>query len=104
MVKKQSIPHTYTHTYYYKTICQYSSEMNSNDLNTQNNYCYGCVSRISLHQAHIELNNGIIDVTKPFTNELSDSIILVLKYRYLYNKYIKNKLFNRCSVEYISIV
>ena len=53
--------------------------MNSNGLNTQNNYCYECVSRISLHQAHIELSNGIIDVTIPFTNELSDSIILVLK-------------------------
>ena len=53
--------------------------MNSNDLNTQNNYCYGCVSKISLHQAHIELSNGIVDVTIPFTNELSDSIILVLK-------------------------
>ena len=37
------------------------------------------MSRISLHQAHIELNNGIVDVTIPFTNELSDSIILVLK-------------------------
>ena len=34
---------------------------------------------MSLHQAHIELNNSIVDVTKPFTNELSDSIILVLK-------------------------
>ena len=44
--------------------------MSSNDLNTQNNYCYECVSRISLHQAHIELNNGIVDVTIPFTNEL----------------------------------
>ena len=37
------------------------------------------MSRISLHQAHIELNNGIVDVTIPFTNELSDLIILVLK-------------------------
>ena len=55
--------------------------MNSYDLNTQNSYCYGCVSRISLyvHQAHIELNNGIVDVTIPFTNELSHFIILVLK-------------------------
>ena len=53
--------------------------MSSNGLNTQNNYYYGCVSRISLHQAHIELNNGIVDVTMPFTNKLSDSIILVLK-------------------------
>ena len=53
--------------------------MNSNELNTQYNYnCDGCVSRISLHQAHIELNNGIVDVAIPFTNELSDSIIVVL--------------------------
>ena len=37
------------------------------------------MSRITLHQANIELNNGIVDVTIPFTNELSDSIILVLK-------------------------
>ena len=49
--------------------------MNSNGLNTQNNHCYGCVSRISLRQAHIELNNGIVDVTIPFTNELSDSVV-----------------------------
>ena len=53
--------------------------MNSNDLNTQNNYCYGYVSRISLHQEHIELNNGIVGVTIPFTTELLGSIILVLK-------------------------
>ena len=33
----------------------------------------------STMQAHIELNNDIVDVTIPFTNELSDSIILVLK-------------------------
>ena len=39
----------------------------------------GCVSRISLHKYHIELNSGIVDVTNTFTNELSDSIILVLK-------------------------
>ena len=45
----------------------------------KNNYCYVCVSGISLQQAHIELNNGIVDVTIPYTNELSDSIILVLK-------------------------
>ena len=35
--------------------------MSSNDLNTQHNYGYVCVSRISLNQAHIELNNGIVD-------------------------------------------
>ena len=40
------------------------------------------MSRISLHQAHIELNNGIVDVTIQFIIELSDnsdSIILVLQ-------------------------
>ena len=37
-----------------------------------------CVSRISLHQAHIDLHNGIVELTMSFTNELSDSIILVL--------------------------
>ena len=52
--------------------------MNSEGLNTQKKYCYGCVSRISLHQAHNELNNDIVDVTIPSTNELSASI-LVLK-------------------------
>ena len=34
---------------------------------------------MSLHQAHIELNTSNVDVTIPFTNQLSDSIILVLK-------------------------
>ena len=53
--------------------------MNSNNLSTQNDYYFGCVSRISLHQARIELNNGIVDVTILSSNELSDSINLVLK-------------------------
>ena len=38
--------------------------MSSNGLNTQNNYI----------KANIELNNCIVDVTIPFTNELADSI------------------------------
>ena len=29
------------------------------------------MSRMSLHQAHIELNNGFVDVAIPFTNELN---------------------------------
>ena len=41
--------------------------MNNNYPNTQSNYCYGYVSRISLHQAHIELND-IVDVTIQFNN------------------------------------
>ena len=53
--------------------------MNSDGLYTKNNYCYVWVSRILFYQAHIKLNDGIVDVTIPFTNELSDSIILVLK-------------------------
>ena len=81
ITKHTSHLHTHTHLtpYYYDKICQYKSEMNSNDLNTQNNYCYGCVLRKSPHRVHIELNNGIVDVTIPLTKELSDSIILVLK-------------------------
>ena len=79
IVKKNKayITSTYTHPHpqYYDNICQYYSKMNCNYFNTQNNYRYGCVSRISLHQAHIELNNGIVDVIIPF----SDSIIRVLK-------------------------
>ena len=71
--------------------------MSSNGLNTQNNYYfYGCVSRISLHQAHIELNNGIVDVTIHFTNDLSFSIIVVLKL----NTNFRN---NSLKMEYLSL-
>ena len=38
-----------------------------------------CVLRISQDQTHTELNKGIEDVTIQLSNELSDSIILVLK-------------------------
>ena len=38
-----------------------------------------CVSRISQDQTHTELNNGIEDVTIQLSNDLSNSIILVLK-------------------------
>ena len=34
---------------------------------------------MSLHQAHILLNNGVADLTIPFTNMLSEFIILLLK-------------------------
>ena len=44
--------------------------MSINKLNTQYNYCYICVSRIYLHQAHIELNNSIVDVAIPFIHPL----------------------------------
>ena len=35
--------------------------------------------RISLHQAHILLNKDVVDLTIPFTNRLSEFIILLLK-------------------------
>ena len=35
--------------------------------------------RMSLHQAHILLNNGVVNLTIPFTNRLSEFIILLLK-------------------------
>ena len=35
--------------------------------------------RMSLHQAHILLNNGVADLTIPFTERLSEIIILLLK-------------------------
>ena len=50
--------------------------MSINKLNTQYNYCFICVSRISLHQAHIELNNSIVDVAIPFIH----SLCYLLKY------------------------
>ena len=34
---------------------------------------------MSLHKAHILLNNGVTDFTIPFTNRLSQFIILLLK-------------------------
>ena len=34
---------------------------------------------MSLHQAHILLNNGVADHTIPFTNRLSEFILLLLK-------------------------
>ena len=34
---------------------------------------------MSLHQAHILLNKGVADLTIPFTNSLSEFIILLLK-------------------------
>ena len=34
---------------------------------------------MSLYQAHILLNNGVADLTIPFTNRLSEFIILLLK-------------------------
>ena len=37
------------------------------------------MSRMSIHQAHILLNNGVADLTIPFTNSLSEFIILLLK-------------------------
>ena len=57
------------------------------------------MSRISLHQAHIELNNDILDVTIPFTNELSDSIILVLKLNTNFrNNSLKDGMFNFTNI------
>ena len=50
--------------------------MNSNGLITHHDYYYGCESRISLHQANNEQNNGIVDVAIPFPNDLSDSMTL----------------------------
>ena len=35
--------------------------------------------RMSLHQVQILLNNGVADLTIPFTNMLSELIILLLK-------------------------
>ena len=47
---------------------------------THNYNCYNSyVLRISLHQTHILLNNGTGDLTIPFTNELQESWILLLK-------------------------
>ena len=37
-----------------------------------------CQEYHSTMQAHIELSNGTVDVTIPFTNELLDSIILIV--------------------------
>ena len=55
--------------------------------------------RISLHQAHIELNNDIVDVTIPFTNELSDSIILVLKLNTNFrNNSLKDEMFKFTNI------
>ena len=34
---------------------------------------------MSLHQAHILLNNGVADLTIPYTNRLSEFIFLFLK-------------------------
>ena len=34
---------------------------------------------MSLHQAHVLLNNGVADLTIPFTNRLSKFIIQLLK-------------------------
>ena len=49
--------------------------MRSYGLNTKkNNYYYVCVSRISLHQTHIELNNGIVGHVK-YTN-ISEAIVI----------------------------
>ena len=72
-------------------------------MNSKNskNYYYGCVSRISLHQAHIELNNGIVDVAIPFTEftELSDSIILVLKLNTNFrNNSLKDRMFRFTNI------
>ena len=35
--------------------------------------------RMSLHQTHILQSNGVADLTIPFTNRLSELIILLLK-------------------------
>ena len=58
------------------------------------------MSRISLHQTHIELNNGIVDVTIPFSNELSDLIILVLKLntKILRNNSLKDGMFRSTNI------
>ena len=72
---KKTYP-TLPHTVDYNKISQYLSKMSINKLNTQYNYCYICVSRISLYQAHIELNNGIVDVAILFIH----SLCYLLKY------------------------
>ena len=60
---------------------------------------YGRVSRISLHQVNNELNNGIVDVTILFTNELLDSIILVLKLNTNFrNKSLKDGMFKFTNI------
>ena len=57
------------------------------------------VSRISLHRAHIELNNDIVDATIPSTNELSDSIILVLKLNTNFrNNALKDEIFKLTNI------
>ena len=50
-------------------------------------------------QAHIELNDSIVDVTIPFTNELSDSIIFVLKLNanFRYNS-LKDEMFKFTNI------
>ena len=73
---KKNIPHTSTHTFVYDKISQYLSKMSITKPNTQYNYCYICVSRISLHQDHIKLNNSIVDVAIPFIH----SLCFLLKY------------------------
>ena len=68
--------------------------MNSNDPDAQNNYCYGCMSRIPLHQAYNKLNDRIVDVTIPFTSELSDSTIPILKL----NTNLKDRTFKPANI------
>ena len=38
------------------------------------------VLRMSLHQAHILLNNYVADLTIPFINELFELIIIMIKF------------------------
>ena len=51
-------------------------------------YCYEYVLRMSLHQAHILLNNGVVELTIPLTNELSELINISLKTKQIFAVYI----------------
>ena len=68
---------------------QYYSKKNCINPNTYihadiiiNNY----MLKMSFHQAHISLNNVVADLTIPFTNELSEFTILLLKQSTYYVK------------------
>ena len=77
---------THTHTpHLYILKCTNINLQNSNNHNTYiHTYTHTdiiiskCMLRISLHQTHILLNNGVADFGIPLTNKLSEFKILFL--------------------------
>ena len=48
----------------------------------KDNHCCGCVSNIALHHAHMELNNGIVNLPLSFTNSPNCQIKYFWSQRY----------------------